>query len=79
MNLYRVSFRRIYGFFYVEASSFDDATRRLLAHLKLNESKKYKVHDDGLVEELIENLEKGEDARSSYINEIELVTSHIIR
>ncbi len=78
MNLYRVSFRRIYGFFYVEASSFDDAATRLLAHLKLNESKKYKVYDDGLVE-LIEDLKKGEEARTSYINEIELVTSLIIR
>ena len=78
MNLYRVSFRRIYEIFYVEASSFDDATRRLLAHLKLNESKKYKVHDDGLVE-LIADLKKGEEARTSYVNEIELVTSLIIR
>ena len=78
MNLYRVSFRRIYGIFYVEAYSFDDAATKLLAHLKLNESKKYKVHDDGLVE-LIVDLEKGEEARSSYVNEIELVTSLIIR
>ena len=75
MNLYRVSLKRIYEMFYVEASSFDEASEKVLTHLKLNEQEKYEVNESGLVK----LIQEKEEERSCFINEITLVSSLIIR
>jgi len=75
MNLYIISFKRIYKNFYVEATSFSEAEEKLFSHLKLNESENYKVNEDGSVED----IKNKEEKRISYIEEISVVSREIIK
>ena len=75
MELYCLSLSKIYKRFFVEANSFSEAEEKLKEYLKLNESNKYKIEEDGS----IKYLPEAEKEKEVYVEEIQRMSKFIIK